>query len=245
MVQQKFVDREKEINLLEKEYREKRPSFFILYGRRRVGKTELLIKFIKNKPGIYFLSTTEGDFHNIKAFQEKLSETMGSYIKHINIKDWYALFKILTENLKFKTITKTKKFVIVIDEFSYLIHSNPNIPSIFQKIWDEILSKENVMLILCGSSIGIMENEVLGYRSPLYGRRTSQLELQPLEFKYLKEFFPTYSAEDLIKVWFVVGGIPEYLLKLNPKLSFWDNIKENVLYKGSYLYKECEFLFAQ
>ncbi len=245
MTQQIFVDRKNELSLLKNEFEKKAPSFFVLYGRRRVGKTELLLKFLEGKTGIYFLSTTEGDKSNINAFQEKASEIFGEYIKNIEINDWYNLFKVLIENAKFKEITKQEKFVIIFDEFSYLILGNKNIPSIFQKIWDEILSKENVMLILCGSVLSIMENKVLGYKSPLYGRRTAQLELQPLEFKYLCEFFPNYSIEDLSKVWFILGGIPAYLLKFDKNLPLWENVERNILHKESYLYKEADFLLVQ
>ncbi|MEM2122832.1 MAG: ATP-binding protein, partial [Candidatus Bathyarchaeia archaeon] len=111
----------------------------------------------------------------------------------------------------------------------------------FQKIYDLILKKLNIMLILCGSSVSVMETEVLSRRSPLYGRRTGQWQLNPLSFVNIKDFL-NYDIEDQIKTWFVLGGIPEYLLKFDPALPFWDNVKTNILTKGRYLYDEAEIL---
>ena len=245
MSQQKFVDRQPDLECLERQYKRKGASLFIIYGRRRIGKTELIRRFLENKQGIYFLATLETEFQNIKALKELFSKWFGEYFKHLEIRDWFNLFKILVESSKFKEITKNQKFILVIDEFSYLIQLNKGIPSIFQKIWDELLEQENIMLILCGSSVSLMETEVLGYKSPLYGRRTGQLEIGPLEFKYLKDFLPKYDIEDLVKTWFVVGGIPAYLKLLDPNRDFWKNIKNNFLLKEALLYKEAEFLLTQ
>ncbi|MCK5661669.1 MAG: ATP-binding protein, partial [Methanosarcinales archaeon] len=113
-----------------------------------------------------------------------------------------------------------------------------------QKIWELTAKNENIMLILSGSAVSVMESEVLGYKSPLYGRRTGQWLVQPLQFIHLTNFLP-YSAEDLIQIWFIVGGIPEYLLKLDPKLTLWDNVLRNVITKGTYLFAEAEFLLSE
>ena len=246
MTQQIFVDREKELEFLEKSYTSKKPEFIILYGRRRVGKTELILKFLKKKNGIYFLSSTEGDRENISMFKAKIAEFIDdeSFL-NVEFKDWFSLFNSLFKNTRFLELMKKEKIVIVIDEFPFLIHSNPAIPSIFQRIWELVLKNKNIMLILCGSSVGVMEEKVVGYKSPLYGRRTGQWEVRPLSFIYIKKFFPTYSIEQLAKTWFIVGGVPEYLLKFEPRLSLWQNVKENILEKGSYLYREAEVLLNQ
>ena len=236
---QQFINRKKELEILEEEYRKKEPSFFILYGRRRIGKSELILKFIKSKPSIYFLCSTEGDAENIKQFQTKAAEFLGDEnFSKISFDSWYSLFSFLVKHKNFKT---DKKVVIVFDEFPYLIISNPHIPSVFQKIWDEILSKENIMLILCGSYISIMERKVIAKNSPLYGRRTASLLLNSIDFVHLKEFLPRYNIEDLIKVWSFVGGVPAYLKKINQKYDFWHNVLVNIK-KGSYLYEEAEIL---
>lgn len=129
------------------------------------------------------------------------------------------------------------KFVIAIDEFPFLIISNPSIPSVFQKIWETILKNKNIILIVSGSSVSVIEEDIIGYKSPLYGRRTGQWELQPLSFAHIRNFLPNYGTEDLIKTWSVIGGVPEYLLKFDPKISFWQNVEKNVITKGCYLYR--------
>ena len=241
MSQQKFVNRVEELEILERSYSSNNASLFILYGRRRVGKTELINKFIHNR-GVYFLATTEGDRENINNFKSVISK----YLEDVSIlkasfDNWHSFFSVLVSSSSFHTKSKESKVIIAIDEFPYLIEANRAIPSVFQKIYDTLLKKMNVMLILSGSSISIMENEVLSYRSPLYGRRTGQLKLKPLKFRYLAHFLE-YEFEDLCRTYFVFGGIPEYLLKLDPEVGFWENVSGKILSKGSPLYEEAEFL---
>ena len=241
MSQQKFVNRVEEIEILEEAYSSREASLFILYGRRRVGKTELISKFIGNR-GFYFLATAEGDRENINNFKASVSKFLkDDSIIRAGFDDWHSLFSVLASSNSFQAKASKSKIIIAIDEFPYLIEANRAIPSVFQKIYDTILRQLNVMLILSGSSISIMENEVLSYRSPLYGRRTGQLQLKPLKFRYLAEFVD-YGFEDLCKTYFVFGGIPEYLLKIDPDVGFWENVSKKLLSKGSALYEEGEFL---
>ena len=216
-------------------------SLFVLYGRRRVGKTELISKFIGDR-GVYFLATSEGDRENINSFKAITSKFLADdSILKANFEDWYSFFSVLVSSSSFQAKAKRTKIVIAIDEFPYLIEANRAIPSVFQKIYDSLLGQMNVMLVLSGSSISMMGNEVLSYRSPLYGRRTGQLQLNPLKFRHLAEFV-SYGFEDLCRTYFVFGGVPEYLLKLGPNLEFWENVSKNMLSKGASLYEEAEFL---
>ncbi|MHB8361347.1 MAG: ATP-binding protein [Thermoplasmataceae archaeon] len=241
MSQHEFIDRKEEMEILNKSYLKDDGGLFIIYGRRRVGKTELISRFAAGR-GVYFLATNEGDRANIRDFQRIMSEFVNdSSLKSGQFQDWYSLFSVLASNSAFKRKCEESKVVIVFDEFPYLIEANRSIPSIFQKIYDSILTHMNVMFILSGSSISIMENEVLSYKSPLYGRRTGQLRLNPLKFRYLREFL-NYDIADLFRTYFTLGGIPEYLLKFDPDLTFYDNIYRNILSKGVPLYEEAEFL---
>ena len=241
MSQQKFVDRDRELKILEDAYSTREASLFILYGRRRVGKTELITRFIENR-GFYFLATAEGDRENINNFKATVSRFLGDdSILSVQFEDWHSFFSILVSSSSFQSKAKRSKVIIAIDEFPYLIEANRAIPSVFQKIYDTILRQMNVMLILSGSSISIMENEVLSYKAPLYGRRTGQLLLNPLEFRFLASFL-NYRFEDLCRTYFVLGGVPEYLLKLDPDLKFWENVSKFMLSKGASLYEEAEFL---
>ncbi len=241
MTQLKFVNRFNEMKILENSYLKKGSSLFILYGRRRVGKTELVNQFIRDR-GIYFLATPEGDKENINDFKNSISRFLNddAFIG-TTFTDWYSFFSILISNTSFQDKSKNSNIIIAIDEFPYLIESNKSIPSIFQKIYDTLIKNSNIMVILLGSSISIMENEVLSYKSPLYGRRSGQLQLKPLKFKYLNKFVD-YDIDDLCKTYFVFGGIPEYLKKLNSHIGFWENVLINILSKGAPLYEEADFL---
>jgi len=237
MIQQ-FVDRENELRLLDDTYKQNKSSLIIIYGRRRIGKTELIKQSIKDKPHIYFLADTRTDRENIKELQKAFS----SYIQNplfekVEFTDWIELFREMEKLLK-------ERVIIVIDEFPYLIESNKAIPSIFQKIWDSILMGKDVCLVLLGSSISMMEDYTLDYRAPLYGRRTAQLQLQPLKFEYLGEFLP-YSMEELVRVYGVTDGIPLYIMKFEPGLNFEENLKENVFKVGKFLYQEAEILLKE
>ena len=241
MSQRKFVDRIEEMKILERAMSVNGSSLFILYGRRRVGKTELITRFLGSR-GVYFLATAEGDKENINSFKAIMSKFLGDEsILMANFEDWHSLFTVLTSSISFQAKTRESKIIIAIDEFPYLIEANRAIPSVFQKIYDTVLREKNVMLILSGSSISMMENEVLSYRSPLYGRRTGQLQLRPLKFRYLSEFV-NYGFEELCNTYFVFGGIPDYLLKLDPDTGFWENVSKNIISKGAPLYEEADFL---
>ena len=236
---QQFVNRTEELKFLEKMYKEKKANLIILYGRRRIGKTELIKQFIKNKKSVYFLADSRTDYFNIKELQKEMGDYLDNDLfKKAKIEDWFELFKEFVK-------LKNENVIICIDEFPYLIDSNKAIPSIFQKIWDLILSKTNIFLILCGSSISMMEKHTLNYKAPLYGRRTGQWNLQPLKFKHLSSFLSSYSKEDLVKVYSLTDGIPLYILELDRKLNFFDNLREKVFKPGRFLYQESEILLKQ
>jgi len=231
-----FVDRREELEFLERKYQEPGPQFLILYGRRRVGKTELVLKFVERKPNVYFLAIRAGERENLELFFKALAEHFGEEVLTLE-KNWENAFRFLSKS--------NERLVLVFDEFPYLIEANPAISSIFQRGWDLYLSKTNLVLVLVGSSIGMMENEVLSHRSPLYGRRTGQWKLAPLSFKHLKDFFPSYSAEDRVRVYATLGGVPAYLVKFDPRKDFWGNVREKLLTKGEFLYGEVEFLLRE
>ncbi|MFA4701120.1 ATP-binding protein [Pyrococcus kukulkanii] len=236
---QKFVDRERELKFLEERYRSGRAELIIIYGRRRIGKTALLLHFAKDKPHVYFLATEKPYRENLKDFQKLLAEFLGDELfGKVQFRDIDELLMAFSERV-------SDRVILIIDEFPLLIkHYRPAL-SLLQKAWDLKLSKTKIMLILCGSSVSAMETDVLGYKSPLYGRRTGQWLLTEILFPYIREFFPRYSGEDLVKVWGVVGGVPEYLLKFNPNEDFDSNVVNNVLSKGAFLYEEAEILLRE
>lgn len=119
--------------------------------------------------------------------------------------------------------------VVVLDDFTYLITGNKAIPSILQKVWDERLKNTQIVLILCGSYIGIMETEILGYQAPLYGRRTASTLLRPLDLASSSLFFPNYSVDEQFLAWSVLGGMPYYLRTFNQNQDLFSNIRRHIL----------------
>jgi hypothetical protein len=237
---QLFANRKQELQFLEQHYKTQTAELIIIYGRRRVGKTELALQFSKNKPHLYFLADRRPETELI----QELKQRMSLYLKNesfakLAIKAWVELFQ------EFTKWNKTPHTTIIIDEFPTLIETNHAIPSIFQKIWDQNLKNTNTMLILLGSSIATMETEVLNYKSPLYGRRTAQWKLAPLKILHLKPFFPNYNAEALMCVYACLGGVPAYLQKFNPQQDFWQNVEQKLLTKSEFLYEEAEYLLRE
>ena len=234
-----FIDREKELETLNKEYN-KENSFVILYGRRRVGKTTLIKEFIKDKKAFYFFADKQNENLQIERFKSQISEYFkDEFLKKIEIKDWNTLFDYFLIKIE------NDKFIFVIDEFQYLCMVNKNFSSIFQKIYDEKLKDKNIMIILCGSLISMMYSETLTYESPLYGRRTAQIKLQAIKFKYYNEFFKNKSIQELIELYSITGGVPKYILSLNRNKSAIYNIENNIFDKNNYLYSEPKFLLQE
>ncbi len=230
-----FVNREKELKILEEEYNKSNFKFCVIYGRRRVGKTTLIKEFLKSKKHIYFLATLENEKILLEKFKDVVAENLkDEFLKEIGINSFDGIFKYIAN--------KKEKLVVVIDEFQYLSKINPAIASIFQSIIDNILARTNIMLILCGSIVSLMYKEALSYSSPLYGRRTSNIKLKPLNFQHLQAFFKGKTKKELIEIYSVFYGIPKYLELARSKSDIFGMIKENILDRDSFLYNEPYFL---
>jgi len=168
-----FVGRQRELAQLETLYAEGQAALFILYGRRRVGKTELLRHFCRDKPGLFFVATMVSDAEQLAEFSRTVwRATHPDVPPGFTFPSWESAFQALAD--------LPDRPVVVLDEFTYLMSGNRSIPSILQKVWDEKLNGRPLLLVLCGSYIGMMETEVLGYHAPLYGRRAGNLLLRPL-----------------------------------------------------------------
>lgn len=232
-----FINRNEERDFLNKEYENKTSSLIILYGRRRIGKTALITEFGRDKHMLYFLASEESEKENLNAFEALVAEyTNNELLKSASFDSWDVVFKtLINTNL-------AEKKLIIIDEFQYLGKSNAAFPSIFQRIWDTILKDKNVMVILCGSLVSMMEAQTLSYSSPLYGRRTGQIKLQQIKFKHYNEFFKDKSRKELIEYYSITGGVPKYIELLKDGKDIYSSIEENILSKQSFLYEEPTFL---
>ncbi len=235
---QQFINRKDELNFLNKKYSSASPEFIILYGRRRVGKTEIIKQFIKDKPAVYFLADRQIHRENLRQMQRSMAIYLSEPLfEKAELGDYYELFSEFTKRTK-------ERVVFVIDEFQYLIESNAAIPSIFQKLWDEMLANTKIFLIICGSSISMMET-LMGYKNPLYGRRTGQWMVEMLKCSDAMKFLPHYSLEENIEAFSILDGIPLYLKQFNDTKSIIENIREKILEKGSFLHIEPEFLLKE
>ena len=236
-----FIGREQELSFLEDKYNSRGGQLIVLYGRRRVGKTDTLREFCKGKPHVFYSCREISDKLQLKGFSEKMLHEKipaASYIKEFV--DWESAFGSITE----LSYSDSKK-LLIIDEFPYMCKGNESIPSIIQTLWDESLKDENVMIILCGSAMSFIEKELLAEKNPLYGRATGIYKMEPMGFYDAIKFFPDYSDRDKILAYSILGGIPHYLRQFAPELSLDENIKKNILTKGCTLYSEVEFLLKQ
>ena len=219
-----FINRKTEIEQLSHLYSSDQAEFFVLYGRRRVGKTELLRAFCVDKPHIFFIATLSNDSEQLATFSQQIYGFNHSDVPAgFTFPTWDAVFQALAD------LPMHPRPIIILDEFTYLISGNKAIPSILQKVWDGKLKKTNLMLVLCGSYIGMMESEVLGYQAPLYGRRTASSLLRPLDLPSSSLFFPQYSPEEQFLAWAILGGMPYYLLNFMGNQDIFTNIRQHIL----------------
>lgn len=237
---ERFVDREEEMKALTMEYQRPESSLVIIYGRRRVGKTTLISEFINDKNALYYLVTEEQEVQNRKNFKDIAADFINSpLLKNASLDNWDAIFRELVSHK-----SESKK-VIVLDEFQYLGKYNTAFPSIFQRIWDVILKNAGIMVILCGSLISMMEAQTLNYNSPLYGRRTGQIRLGQIPFRYYHEFYPGKDRRQLIECYSVTGGVPKYIELFRECGDIYEAIQNNVLNRSSFLYDEPNFLLQR
>lgn len=235
-----FIGREKELQFLNERYNSKKAELVVLYGRRRVGKTETLKEFCKNKTHIFYSCKECTDNEQLQSFSQIILKTGIPASKYINtFEDWEQLFKSILE------IESKDKKLLIIDEFPYMVKNNKEIPSILQNLWDNLLKDQNVMIILCGSSMSFIEKEILAEKNPLYGRATGIYKMTQMDFYDAIKFFPKFSLEDKIYAYSILGGIPHYLKEFDDSKTLSQNIQDSILKKGCILYNEIEFLLHQ
>lgn len=228
-----FYDRMEELDALASAFESPGPDFCVVYGRRRVGKTALLKEFCTDRPHVYFLAAQEAEHRQREKFVDQVTDYLDERAPRID--GWDEAFEYLGEKLQ------AEDLVVVIDEFPYLVEENDSVPSYVQRFVDEQLQGTDSMLVLCGSSVSTMESEVLGHESPLYGRRTAQLDVQPFSFKQAQDVI-AYDTVDAIRSYAITGGTPMYLTLFDYGRSLAENVRSQVLSPTAVLYNEPEFL---
>ena len=234
-----FIGRKQELESLEKIYSKNGLGMTVIYGRRRVGKSTLITEFIKDKRAIYYIATKIGAENNTALFAEQAFSVLDETIADVTFTSIENVLDLITKKLP------QEKIIIAIDELPYWAEADEGLLSIIQKYMDSRWNSKNLMIILCGSSLSFMTSKVLSEKSPLFGRRDSQIKLEPFDYLESALFTPEYTYEEKAICYGITGGIAKYLSLLNPDESLHDNIVRLFLQSDGYLYDEPHNLLTQ
>lgn len=236
-----FVGRKKELSVMEEAYRSERFEFLVLYGRRRIGKTALLQEFSRRHRTLLFSAQEKNDALNLLDFSRAVQTYFDGQF-FATFPHWEGAFDYVSNKI---SGADGGRLVLVIDEFPFIAAENPSVKSILQHTIDLRWKYENVFLVLCGSSVSFMEDEVLAHKSPLYGRSTAHIELRAFDYFESAAFFPSYSSEQKMLAYGILGGVPSYLESFDPRKSVSKNVASKILGHGSFLRDEPAFLLRQ
>ncbi len=227
-----FIGRNRELQTLDKLYQSNKFEFAVVYGRRRVGKTALINEFLENKPAIYFTGVESNEHQNLRNFSQSIADYRGDILSNAVFPSFQDALTAVFEH------SQKERLVLFMDEYPYVAHASESLASTLQYLIDQYKETSKLMLILCGSSMTYIEDKVLSYKSPLYGRRTAQLKIEPFGFFESNPFFNGFSDSDKALAYGIVGGTPQYLLQLDSALSIEENIKKIYLNTSSFLFEE-------
>lgn len=234
-----FIGRERELASLNQLYQSDKFEFAVVYGRRRIGKSALINQFVRDKKNIYFMGVESNAAQNLENFSKSIMEVETG----IPAETAFVSFQAALEYV-FK-LAKKERLILAIDEYPYVARSSKSLASTLQLLIDQYKDSSKLMLILCGSSMSYMEDHVLAYKAPLYGRRTAQMKILPFDFEDVCRYYKNFSNEDKAFVYGIVGGTPQYLLQMDDRKSLEENIKNTFLNPISFLFEEPENLLKQ
>ncbi|MCP4664692.1 MAG: ATP-binding protein [bacterium] len=237
-----FIGRDKQLRVLADAWEGSRSSFIPIYGRRRVGKSELILHFLRGRPALYYLGKKAPAGLQIREFLKMAAAVLEEpLLATFPANRWSdALDAVLARR------SAGTKIALVFDEFQWIVEASPELPSFLQERWDrEWQHSGDVLLIVCGSYVGFMEREVLGRRSPLFGRRTAQILLRPFDYREAAGFHTGYSLVDRARTYFLCGGIPYYLRAFSDRRSFEMNLATQLLDEHAVLFREPDFLLRE
>ncbi len=239
-----FVSREMELQLLTDLYHRKGAQLLILYGRRRVGKTRLVTHWANILPDSYFywMASQTSAVNQLREVSQKLFQFLHPNTPNsstFSYGSWDAVFAELSR------ATQTRRLVVVLDEITYVMQANSEVPSLIQRAWDHQLKQSNIFLILTGSLAGIIQRAALDYHAPLYGRATARLKLQPLSFGALAGFLPNYNAEQRVAVFTMAGGIPAYIEQFDDERNILQNLQQRVVTPLNVMLTDAVFLLRE
>lgn len=237
-----FVGRDRELKVLTHEWGGSRAAFVPIYGRRRIGKSELILEFLRGRTGLYFLGQRAPAALQLAEFVAAVAAAARKpHLVGLTPRGWKEALELAVNEWP-----GPGKLVLALDEFQWMVEASPELPSVIQGLWDRQWREGGrVMLLLCGSYVGFMEREVLGRKSPLFGRRTAQIHLQPFGMREARQFHPAWSLADVARARFVCGGVPLYLRAFEADRSFAQNIRFALLDEFALLHREPEFLVRE
>ena len=234
-----FIGRERELGSLNQLYKSNQFEFVVVYGRRRVGKTALINQFIRDKKSIYFMGVESNARQNLENFSKNIME----FGTGISTEMAFVSFQTALEYVF--QLAEKERLILVIDEYPYVARSSKSLASTLQLLVDKYKDRSKLMLILCGSSMSYMEDHVLAYKAPLYGRRTAQMKILPFDFEDVCHYYKNFPDEDKALLYGIVGGTPQYLQQMDDRKSVEENIKNTFLNPISFLFEEPENLLKQ
>ena len=234
-----FIGRERELASLKDFYEKDGIGMTVIYGRRRIGKSTLIAEFVKDKKVIFYTATKVGKDRNLELFSKQVTDLFLSGIEDISFHTIEAVFDFINKNIS------DEKVILVIDELPYWAEKDEALLSILQKYMDTVWHDKNLKIILCGSALSFMENKVLSEKSPLFGRRDSQIKLDAFDYLDAAKFVPDYSNEDKAICYGITGGVAKYLSMIDSSKSLDENIIKLYFRTDGYLYDETRNLLTQ
>lgn len=234
-----FIGRERELTALKEWYDKDGIGMMVIYGRRRIGKSTLITEFAKGKRTIFYTATKIGKNRNLELFSKQVVDLLMPGLGEVRFPATEAVFDFIDKNMG------SEKIVLVIDELPYWAERDEALLSVLQKYMDTVWNDKNLKIILCGSALSFMEKKVLSEKSPLFGRRDSQMKLDAFDYLDSAKFVPDYSNEDKAICYGITGGIAKYLSMIDPAKSMDENIIRLFFRTDGYLYDETRNLLTQ
>lgn len=234
-----FIGRERELASLKEFYDKDGIGMTVIYGRRRIGKSTLIAEFIKDKKTIFYTATKVGKNRNLELFSRQVLDLFMPGVEEVSFNTIEAVFDFIDKNIG------NDKLILVIDELPYWAEKDDALLSVLQKYIDTVWKNKNLKIILCGSALSFMEKKVLSEKSPLFGRRDSQIKLEVFDYLDAAKFVPNYSNEDKAICYGITGGVAKYLSMIDPRKSIDENIVRLFFKKDGYLYDETRNMLMQ
>ncbi|MBP6806071.1 MAG: ATP-binding protein [Chloroflexi bacterium] len=239
-----FFARNQELHLLSDLYQRPDAQFLILYGRRRIGKTALVTEWGRGlaEPYLYWMASQTSATNQLRHFSQALFQFLNptaSITPTFSYPSWDAAFAEVAR------AATNRRLVVVLDEFTYVMQADPEAPSLLQKAWDHHLQDSQVFLVLMGSLAGIIQRTALDYQSPLYGRATARLKLQPLGFGALAAMLPNFNSEQRVAVYTITGGVPAYIQLFDDRLNILQNLQQRIITPANVMLSDAVFLLHE